>query len=403
MNLPLPARLRRDEGGWALITSIILLTVMVASGLAFASTVDTQTGASREQRVRETAFNLAESALSAQVFQLSTPGNWPGKGTVNTQYTDCTPGAADPRCPTAAQLTQAFTSVDLGTGAAWATEVRDNVAGSEEYYDDATTAGNPGYDSNGDGVVWVRSQATAKTKTRTLVALVRAEFQEEDIPRGAVIAGRMDFSNAGNKAIILGNGPVIARCDPTSPAERNQACLGRPYVGTPPRPDERNITQLGGSTPVSNPAMANAMTAEARLRLKQTAIANGTFYASGCPSSLTGAVIYIVSATCRYMGNGSYNSEAAPGMVIIESGYLEMKEDFFGVIYHANLANTTAEVVKIHGNGLIKGGVLIDGPGELTIGSSKENLQFDPNAFGAVKSLGSAAVIQNTWREIKSQ
>lgn len=401
MNLPLRSRLRRDEGGWALITSIMLLAIMVASGLAFASIVDTQTGASREQRVRETAFNLAESALSAQVFQLSTPGNWPGPGANAARYSECVAGAVTARCPTNAQLTAAFASVDLGTGAGWRISVRDNNDdGLPEYYDDGLAADNPGFDFNGDGVVWVRAQATAKAKTRTLVALVRAEYQDEDIPRAAVVAGRMDFSNAGNKAIILGSGPVIARCDPLA---AGPVCLGQPYQGTPPQPTERLTTQLGGSTPVSNPAMPAAMTVAARLRLKQTAIANGTFYASGCPASLTGAVVYIVNATCRYMGNGSYNTEASPGLVIMEQGYLEMKEDFFGVIYHANLANSTGELVQIHGNGLVKGGVLIDGPGQLTIGSSKENLQFDPNAFGAVKSLGSAAVIQNTWREIKSQ
>lgn len=398
MTAPLLTRLRRDEGGWALVTSIILLSIMIASGLAVASVVDTQTGASREQRVRETSFNLAESALSAQVFQLATPGNWPGKGTVTAAaYTDCLPSSTDPRCPTPEQLTQAFTSVDLGTGAGWKTSVRDNEQGSESFYDDVATADNAGFDRNGDDAVWVRAQATAKGKTRTLVALVRAEFQDEDIPRAGVIAGRMVFSNQGNKAIILGRGPVIARCDPLLAG----TCLGQPYERG--APTDRLLEQLGGSTPVSNPGMPNAMTAEARLRLKQTAIANGTYYASGCPASLTGAVIYITSATCRYMGNGSYNSEASPGMVVVESGYLEMKEDFFGVIYHANLLNSAAEIVKIHGNGLIKGGVLVDGAGQLTVGASKENLQFDPNAFGAVKSLGSATVIQNTWREIKSQ
>jgi hypothetical protein len=144
------------------------------------------------------------------------------------------------------------------------------------------------------------------------------------------------------------------------------------------------------------------MTVVARERLRQTAISNGTYFESGCPSSLTGAVIYIKTGVCRYTGSGSFNTEASPGLVILESGYLEMKENFFGVIYHANLLKSTAEIVMIHGDGLTKGGVLVDGKGQLTVGASKENLQFDPNAFGAVKSYGSAGVIQNTWREIKS-
>ena len=393
---PLRSRLRHEEGGWALVTAIILMSVMLATGLAFASVVDTQQGESRKQRERETAFNLAESALSAQLFSFSRPAGWPGKGYATNPYPLCTQVSTDPRCPNDTQLRSAFTSVDLGPDASWETVVRDN--GDAEFYDDAATAGNPGYDRDGvggrgDGRVWVRARATAKGRTRTLVAMVRIYDQAEDVPRSALIAGKVYFANAGNKAFVVGGGPVQVRCEPSA----TNLCIGN---------DNRVdlATQMPGSTPVYDAAIPPAMTPEARERLKQKAIANGTYYQScgNQPPSATGEVIYIASGPCRWMGNATYNSPQSPGLLIMERGLLEMKEDFYGVIYHANLDNTTAKIVDTSGNGHIYGGVLVDGPGLLQVGDSKNNVTFDPNAFESVKSYGSAGVIQNTWREIKS-
>jgi hypothetical protein len=359
--------------------------------------VDTQQGASREQRERETAFNLAESALSAQLFSFSRPAGWPGAGFATNPYPQCTQASADPRCPNDGQLRSAFTSVDLGPQATWETTVRDNADG--EFYDDAATAGNVGYDADGpggrgDGRLWVRARATAKGKTRTLVAMVRIYLQAEDVPKSALIAGKVYFSNAGNKAFVVGGGAVQVRCQPTS----SNLCIGN---------DNRVdlATQMPGSSPVYDVNIPPAMTPEARERLKQTAISNGTYYAScgNQPPSATGAVIYIASGPCRWMGSKTYNSPSSPGLLIMERGLLEMKEDFYGVIYHANLDNTTAKVVDTSGNGHIYGGVLVDGPGLLQVGDSKNNINFNPNAFESVKSYGTAGVIQNTWREIKSQ
>jgi Tfp pilus assembly protein PilX len=395
--IPLRSRLRHEEGGWALVTAIILMSVMLATGLAFSSVVDTQQGASREQRERETAFNLAESALSAQLFSFSRPAGWPGQGYQTNPYPQCTQASTDLRCPNDAQLRSAFTSVDLDPAATWETSVRDNnqSADAEDFYDDAQTAGLQGYDTNGDGKVWVRARATAKGKTRTLVAMVRIYSQSEDVPKSALIAGKVYFHNAGNKAFVVGSGPVQVRCVPTA----TNLCIGN---------DNRVdlATQMPGSTPVYDLLIPPAITPEARQRLKQTAISNGTFYTScgsGQPPSAAGAVVYVERGPCSWRGNGVYNSPAKPGLLIMERGLLEMKEDYYGVIYHANLDNTTAKIVDTSGNGHINGGVLVDGPGLLEVGDSKENVIFDPNAFESVKSYGSAGVIQNTWREIKSQ
>ena len=43
---------------------------------------------------------------------------------------------------------------------------------------------------------------------------------------------------------------------------------------------------------------------------------------------------------------------------------------------------------------------MIDGAGGLTVGSSKENLVYDPNTLASLKAFGTAGIVQNTFREI---
>lgn len=402
---------RSGEEGIALVVVMILMTVMLTTGFALASTVDTQTKASQAERVRDASFNLAESALNAQIFALS--NDWPGPGLgmpPNTPYTTCTPATPSSRCPDDASL-RGGASPDLA-GSTWQTTVRDNGVGSApNFYSDASTQLQPGYDANGDGKVWVRAQATAQGHTRTLVALVRSERQEEDLPHAALIAGSLDITNYGNKELIRSEGAAVTvRCDPT--AAPSVSCVGKPLgVGglLSTLLSGRLSAQITGGPPRSIPETGAAMTAEARERLKATAIANGTYYA-GCPTdaqlaSRPGQVVYIESAlNCpSYTSNTQYNSAQAPGALIIGSGSITFggNSDFYGVIYNANLTNLSTAAVSTQGNAKITGGVLIDGGAQMAVGSSGLNIDFDLNAYRAVASYGSAGVIQNTWREIK--
>jgi hypothetical protein len=73
---------------------------------------------------------------------------------------------------------------------------------------------------------------------------------------------------------------------------------------------------------------------------------------------------------------------------------------------HQIASNLPTTLFDIGGTSCIDGSVLVDGPGIVTIGSSGSgcgggaNLKFNPRAFDAVKSLGSAGIVQNTWREL---
>jgi type II secretory pathway pseudopilin PulG len=397
-------RLVEDEGGWALLTALLLMVVMLIGGLSLLRAVDTQTDSSKVERRRETAFNLAEGAMNAQMFALSR--DWPGPGMASNPYPAwCTPSVDVSRCPSSPALTSAFANVDAA-GASWTTTVRDDGASPlTTYYDDATIASQPNYDANDNGRVWVRAQATAKGKTRTLVALVRLQLQEEDAIHAAVAAGRLVLTNNGSKPIIDGGGPVVVRCAPAT--GESTACLGQP-VGQGGIKNTADLmsflqTQIPGTTPAWNTSLPPAMSAAALARLKQTAIGDGTYYAT-CPpdAKLTGAVVWIENGNCA-PGGGMINSPGNPGMLIINRGSIdfEAQTDFYGIIYSPNADNRTDAIVKVHADGVVHGGVLVDGWGIVEVGSNKSNIVYDPNAFKAVRSYGSAGVIQNTWREIK--
>lgn len=394
------------EEGIALLVVMVLMGVMLTTGLALVSTVDTQTSASQKERTRDSAFNLAESALNAQIFLLGR--DWAGLGTAGTPYQPCTQASSTTRCPDNASLVQSG-SPDLA-GATWTTSVRDNSAtGGVDFYSDTQSATQPPYDSNDDGRLWVRAQATIQGRTRTLVGLVRSERQEEDLPHAALIANSLDITNNGNKELIRsGNGTVAVRCNPFNSALPNyrDVCLGHALTGankTQAKLLANLAAQITGTTPTWDYTGGAAMTPEARLRLKATAIADGTYF-TGCPTAaqLTGDVVYIESGNCTYVSNSQFNSAQSPGVLIIASGSISFggTSNYYGVVYNATVG-PAAQAVQTQGNAQITGGVIIDGNGEMVVGSSGLNIQFDLNAYRAVASYGSAGVIQNTWREIK--
>jgi Tfp pilus assembly protein PilX len=394
-----------DEEGWVMATAIMLLAVMLALGLATFALVDSQQTLSRVERQKETAFNLAEGALNAEIFALSS--HWPGQGTAVagsglSAWPTCTPSSTDTRCPDPATLTNLFASPDTaGGGATWQTAVYDNGTNgsgqsSAAFYSDTVTTAQPSYDANGDGRVWVRSSATVRGQQRVLVALVQVQPEEESLPHAALIAGSLQISNNGRKVIIdtQGSGsfaaPVEVRCNPLL----NLNCE--------PSAVQLAKGQISPNTLSANYAGGSGLSAAALARLETTAIDNGTYYAT-CPGSLPSApIVWIDSGSCSYTANSPVNSQTAPGVLILNSATLTLGGTlaFYGLIYAVNAQASSGAVVSLQGNVSVQGGIEEDGNGGVIAGSSKVNLVFDDTAFGGVKSYGTASLLQNSFREI---
>ena len=142
------------------------------------------------------------------------------------------------------------------------------------------------------------------------------------------------------------------------------------------------------------------MSSEALSRLIKTAKSSGN-YLTSCPSSVAGKVVVVdVHTNCNLPASPS---PATPGMLVFLNSDSSVSAngggDFYGVIYHANQQNSASVLVSFSGNLTIHGGILIDGQGALSLQGSAF-LGFDENAFNAVRSVGSAGIVQNTWREL---
>jgi type II secretory pathway pseudopilin PulG len=394
-------RLRQEEG-WALVTAVVVLMLMMMIGLATYSTVGIQTSQSKSERNREASFNLTEGALQEQGYVMGF--NWPG--TAGAAYPDCSSGGPTPlgKCPQPANLTGGnFTQPDYAAEASWKTVIRDNPSGSDFY--DASVLAAPAWDSNGDRKLWVWATAKVRGKTRTIVALMKRERLAEAFPRAAVKADHFTVTNNGNKTLLdAAGGEVIVRC-------QAQAANCASYEAS------KNQV-LPANSIVTEPAQTQPTMSDGQLaRFKAVAQSLGTYYSS-CPSSLTGQIVYIDVASgvnCKFQDNNVYNSPSSPGFLVMPKGTVTLRGGltYYGVIYMRNCTTdssmtpcTTGVVADIGGNVTVYGGVIIDGGGGLDIGSSGNggsnlpNLKYSANSFNSLATFGTAGVVQNTWREL---
>lgn len=414
-------RVLADQHGSALVTALLVTMLFMMLGLATVSMVDTQQRESGRERVRDSAFALAEGVLNSQIYLLSR--QWPGSEAQRYPAACTKATGMDPKCPDVATIEGAFAGVDYDPAAVeWSTEVHDNTeaAGAARFYDDAVvraqTGAQAGWDFNRDGHVWVRAQAVLDPTSRyphrrTIVALVNVEELTTMFPRNAIVAGKIKVHPNGNQTYLGTSGSYVTlRCTDTE--------LGDD--------DCRDWERLGHVGPnaevVSNPAQPPAMNADAIERMRETARANGTYFASGCVPNLTGTLVFIERADCPFAydtpGTQAWNTQENPGTLIVGSGSIGFRGNalYFGVVYHVNGSDgrgpsSDSYIVTLQGNSCIVGSAVIDGAGGLTVGSSsgasrcpgrQGNLQFDANAANRLKAYGTAGIVQNSFREIRA-
>jgi len=381
------------------IVATILIGVMMGLGLATASFVDGEQSQSGRERVRESAFNIAESALDGQVFQITRA--WPS---ASAPYpASCTPTSSPTLpCPDAASLQASATTVDYNTGACpagspapvWTTSVRDDGGGAANYYDAQVVNAQPTYDANGNGRMWVRSSGTARCIQRTLITAVTRGERVLNFPRNAVMANWFEVTNNGRKVIINTKGKsaqpadAVARCAPPVPSPCMKFDAAKGQVS----PNTANVSPGAPVTALSPDDLA---------ALKARAISLNTYFPAGtCPPSLTGAAVYVEDFTGCSGGSG--NSAAQPGSLYIARGTLSLggNAKYYGLVYMGNLQNSSGVVVSLGGTAAIIGAVVIDGPGGLSAGSSKANVIYDSNVFDVVKGVDGVGLAPNTFREL---
>ena len=409
-----------DEDGWTLVTAIVLMAVMLGMGLAAIAMSDNQQKQTRVERERESQLNLTEGVLSAQIFALSR--RWPASA-LSPYPPVCTEASPLTDCPTAARVRTHYGAVDFRNGSSWTVQVRDNGGAARDLYTDAVLTTQPTWDADGDGQVWVRAEGgiggrnaagQIVKRPRVLVARVKVESLPVPFPRHPFVAGSVATSNSGGHGdrslIETNNSPGIVRCTrttTTSQTSRADLCMGY------------DPTQVNGTVESHTDTPTNIISPEMLDALRQTAKANNTYYSTyhsggDCPSP-AGRVVFFEHADCTWRTNSDINVTATnpprpnPGILVVKQGSASCSGNttWYGVIYMVNAGGlgtnpSDRAVFDNTGGCTIRGGVFVDGPGKLAIGSNAPNLVYHAEYLVNVTAYGTAGIVQNTWRELPS-
>jgi type II secretory pathway pseudopilin PulG len=420
-------RSARDDQGFALVAAIILLTVMMGLGLGLLLFTDNQQKASAREQASESAFNVAEAALNAQVGQLSRA--WPAKeseaypdnnppGLVRCTATTSTPNS----CPDPASLSAGYPNISpvpCAAGAAtekwgspltnqWTTYVRDDGGSTGALFNSATDQTQPGWDANGDNKLWVRSVGVVQCRVVTLITLVTRQRVAVPFPHNAATANWFKVTNSGKKRTVNTAGEPTGEFQP---GEISMRCEEPPVPGS--RECEvwsKAKQQIEPDTTLAPKSPSPTWSNETLAALKAEAQAAGTFHSAAkgnCPSTLaetSGLPAYVEGCGPLKISGGIGNSVASPGFLILADGTLELvgKAEFYGVIYARNPSpppsGCSCAVVSLGGAAVVKGAIDVDGNGGIEFGSSGQNFIFDPSAINPLTAYAGATPTRNTFR-----
>src|SRR5215210_2906302 len=301
----------RNQDGYAVATAMIVMSIMLMIGLATLSFADQETNSSNRERIHESRLNLTEGVIAAEIFQMSRA--WPT--TAAQQYPpQCTDSAVVAKCPTPAQLKAQFNGQDFKPATTnWTVKVRDDVIGTGgQFYDDLTVVNRPTYDQNANGEMWVRAEGQLGEKKRVVVARVRVEKRPLTPPKAPFVAGKFTTGNNADSKVIVQTTPGVygvVRCDNGgSVTDHTGNCID--YGNGQLSPTNMVKSDLNAGNAIA-PGLVDS--------LKQMAINNGTYYASGCPANPTGAVVWVENGHCSYTGNQIVNGTSKKGIFIINN------------------------------------------------------------------------------------
>jgi Tfp pilus assembly protein PilX len=426
----------REEQGFVLVTAMVLLTVMMGLGLGLLLLTDNQQKASASEQASETAFHVAESALNAQIGQLSR--EWPGKpgaGGSPEQPRSCTPGTSTSTnyCPDPVSLEKAYPNTGstscTGTEAwgspltnKWDTYVREDLGGSPYFNsteESAVTVND--YDGGvGNGTptspwkkLWVRAVGVVDCHAVTVVSLVSEQLVHANFPESALSANWFGTGNKGSKVILNHQGKGGAqpgkftiRCSGYSEAEiKEKKCESyREGQIVPPLTEEEEKP---------SPTPSTTLSVEQLEEFKAQAKSGGHFYSgANCPGNkelekLSGQVTYVEGCgELKFTGGAANSPPEKPGFLVLANGSIELDGGaiFYGVIYDANLQSppkSSEPLVTIKGGAKVVGAIVVDGSGGISLGDKGNEIvafEYDPTAIHELEIFTGAAGTRNGFR-----
>jgi Tfp pilus assembly protein PilX len=401
----------RDEQGIALVAAIVLLTVIMGLGLGLLLFTDSQQKASAREQASESAFNLAEAALNAQVGQLSR--RWPSTEKIGEEFPTCTSTTSTSTngCPSTAGMNAGYpaagsASCPAGTATEawgspltnrWTTYVREDV-GKSPNFNSTTERTAPVWDEHKAGKLWVRSVGVVQCHFVTLITLVSRQEVTVSFPENAATANWFETSNKGNKTIVNTKGPKASKSGKVS-----MRCNG--FKNTEECEKwEKGKEQVSPDTTGAGGSPSPTLSATQLEALKQQAESAGTYYTAGkCPESpeaAAGLPAYVEGPCELSYTKGTGNTEESPGFLVLVNGTLTLSgnSQYFGVVYAVNKQESSGIVVELHGCNRLVGAIDVDGNGGINFGSCAENFVYDPTAISKLKGSAGAAPTRNSFR-----
>jgi Tfp pilus assembly protein PilX len=293
-------RLRpRGQDGSALVTAMMVMLIILPIGLALLSIVDTQARESGIERTRDRAFNLADSALQHAAFGLSRY-SWPAAGAYaptgagvahceDAPYGETLGTTAVASSATARLRPNLNASFDDAaySGAAWEIMVcdDDSAAASPRVWDEALRGARPNYDANGNGLVWVRSQAQVGGRSRVLASLVTIKEVPAMSSKYGLITGRMNAELSNTAGTLLTSGllgsltSTLLGTDPLVAAD--------PSFSTTPPTSGVTAVRCG----VLDGCLTGALAAAGSLSLVSTLVTGGKLVQATSPTAMSQSAI----------------------------------------------------------------------------------------------------------------
>jgi Tfp pilus assembly protein PilX len=406
----------RDEQGFALVSAIVLLTVIMGLGMGLLLFTDNQQKAAGREQASESAFNVAEAALNAQISQVSRA--WPAKKGEPAEQpyggAGCTAAnsTATNGCPTAESMKTGYpvsnnagcpASVKDAWGSAstnqWTTYVRDDPKKEASFFDSSKANEQLGYDKNEDNKLWVRAVGIVQCRLVSLAALVSRQEIALSFPRAVMSANWFTTGNngKGHEVIIEGKTPESG-----VPGEVFMRCEGFSKVEECENYREGQLANAKVNPPPGTPSPTLSATQLAAFR--QSAESLHTYYPAGsCPTGLPSGKPVFVQGPCAVSGVKTEvaNSKEKPGFLIIANGTLEMggQSEFWGVVYCVNEQGSSGVVVKVGANANLRGEIIVDGKGGIEAGENhNENVEYDPRAAIEEKIYAGATPTRNSFR-----
>lgn len=370
---------QRGAGLVVIIGVVAALAVSAATLVAFTANVQHNT---YDTRMHTKSFAVCEAGLDAGMALLSQ--KWP---------------VTDDSIPTfdAAGFRARFPSGEFPSPPGGKPFI------SVTWYDNLSPADTAvRWDSNGDGKLWMVSQANVGPRSTRVVTLVERMWFTMSLPRGIPLWAGGDLLSNGK-----GNNPKIRVEVPPPAGTVTTVHVG----GTIEESDvtQSGIAQLTGAdiSPLADvfpPALVEALVATAQangryftsLSAAENSPADPVWSPTGGLSGLT--VIKPPSpTTIKVTGNTQVNSEDQPGVLMILGGSnLDWggTAQFYGVIYCEGPMDTSHGTADIHG-------MVVTNNDESLKGTPR--ILYNDNCIARLDQRFPSLVrrVPNTWREVK--